>query len=144
MQRIERGQRLQRLGEQRERTRVALTLAKRLPAAGKALLDLADLALRGAHHPIDQRQPILLEDAASRDRAALDERMGQLERFVNPASANGQRWLKFLKWDELKAALATDGGPDVRALNATLGQLNRDENGLEMAKFRDMADALRQ
>ncbi len=75
MQRIKRGQRLQRLCEQRQRACIAFALADRLPAAGQPLLDLADLALGGAHHAIDQRQPLFFQDSTARHHAALDQRL---------------------------------------------------------------------
>jgi hypothetical protein len=75
-------------------------------------------------------------------RAELETRMKELERFVRPSSQNGQRWLRYLKWEDLKNALAADGQADPRALRATLQRLNRDETGLEAKPFRRMADAL--
>lgn len=73
MQRIERGQRLQRLCEQRQRARIALALTDRLPAAGQPLLDHADLTLSRTHHAIDQRQPVFFPDSTARHRSALDQ-----------------------------------------------------------------------
>jgi hypothetical protein len=91
----------------------------------------------------DNFRPVSAEQLAG-DRRALEARMGQLERFVNPSSSNGQRWLKFLKWNALQEQLASPGPPELAVLDATLAQLNRDENGLELARFRAVSDALRQ
>jgi hypothetical protein len=76
-------------------------------------------------------------------KAELNESMDALERFVRPTSQNGQRWLRYLRWQELKDGLAAEGGPDVRAMGATYQRLNRDEKGLELPRFRRVADALR-
>ncbi|MCI0380991.1 MAG: hypothetical protein L0215_25685, partial [Gemmataceae bacterium] len=75
-------------------------------------------------------------------RADLDARMKAVEQFVRPSSENGKKWLKYLRWDDLKNALAAEGAPDLRALATTYQRLNRDENGLELSAFRRLADAL--
>jgi hypothetical protein len=75
--------------------------------------------------------------------ADLDARMTDVERFVRPTTRNGQQWLRYLKWEELKNALASEGPTDLRALTATNQKLNRDENGLEARRFRRLASALR-
>jgi hypothetical protein len=76
-------------------------------------------------------------------RAVLDKQMNELGRFVKPSTANGKRWLKFLKWNGLTEALAAEGPPQLEPMDATLSRLNRDENGLELSRFRSVADALR-
>jgi hypothetical protein len=75
-------------------------------------------------------------------RADLEARMKDVERYVRVASSNGQRWLSYLKWDDLKGALAAEGPTNLRPLAATNQKLNRDENGLEARQFRRMAAAL--
>ncbi len=75
-------------------------------------------------------------------RADLNARMKALEQFVRPSSENGTKWLKYLRWDKLKNALAAEGAPDLRALATTYQRLNRDENGLELSAFRRLADSL--
>ncbi len=77
MQRIERRQRLQCLGKKRQRACIALAFTDGLPAAREPLLDLADLAFRGAHHPIDQCQALFLDDASACHRAPFNERVEQ-------------------------------------------------------------------
>jgi hypothetical protein len=86
-------------------------------------------------HPVTDEE---LADA----RAELTESMEALERFVRPSSANGQRWLSYLKWNELKEALAAEP-PDSGAMRATYRRLNQDQSGLEMPRFRRVAGALR-
>lgn len=77
-------------------------------------------------------------------RSELAERMDALARFVRPQSANGQKWLKYLQREALDAALAAEGPIDLAPLAATYQRLNRNENGLELAPFRRVSDALRQ
>ncbi|MEX0642215.1 MAG: hypothetical protein WD468_05915, partial [Pirellulales bacterium] len=87
-------------------------------------------------------QPVTAEQVSAA-RAELNQRMGDLERFIRPSSANGQQWIKYLKWDAAKEAVAAQGTPNLTELDTTLDRLNRDENGLELPKFRAVADALR-
>lgn len=87
-------------------------------------------------------QPLSAEQVSAA-RAKLEQQMRALEQFVGPRSTNGKRWLKYLQWDALKQALSAEGRPKVEALDATLSQLNRDVNGLELPKFRAVADALK-
>ena len=75
-------------------------------------------------------------------KADLVSRANDLKRFVRPHTANGRKWLAYLRWDAVEAQLASDGPPDARPLVATLGQLNRDESGLELPPFRRLSDAL--
>jgi hypothetical protein len=82
------------------------------------------------------------DDELADARAELHERVKDLERFVRPSSANGERWLRYLRWDELKEALAAEGEPDPRALHTTYQRLNRDEDGLELPPFRRLSEAL--
>ena len=96
-------------------------------------------AIRSAR---DQFQPIGDEQlAAARDELATQ--MRSLERFVNPRSANGKKWLAYLEWEPLQTALASEDAPELGPLVATLDRLNRDQTGLELAPFRRVADALR-
>jgi hypothetical protein len=89
----------------------------------------------------EQFQPVT-PDQLSQARAELNQRIEELERFVRPATTNGQRWLNYLRWDTLRQALSEQGPPNLEGLDATLRQLRRDENGLELPKFRRLADAL--
>jgi hypothetical protein len=86
-------------------------------------------------------RPVTEDDLAG-TRSELIDSMTALERFVRPSSPNGERWLRYLHWNELKDALSADGPPDASALRTTYQQLNRDENGLELRPFRRVADAL--
>jgi hypothetical protein len=82
------------------------------------------------------------EEQLYQARADLQRRMEELERFVSPRSSNGQRWLRYLRWDALRKELSKKPPHNVEPLDATLARLNRDENGLERLQFRRLAAAL--
>lgn len=86
-------------------------------------------------------RPVSSDQIASA-REDLMQRMYRLEQFVNPMSDNGQRWLRFLRWDGLHAGLSEGGASAIAAFDATLRQLRQDENGLELAQFRHTAQRL--
>ena len=86
-------------------------------------------------------QPVAPEQLAHA-RADLTQRMEELERFVRPSTPNGQRWMRYLRWDALQAELAQDGPPRLEALDATLERLRQNETGLELPQFRRLAEAL--
>ena len=71
MQGVERGERLHRLRQHRQRARIAFAIAKRLLRIGQPLLDVVDLPLGGFHHAMDQRDAILLDDPAPDHHAPL-------------------------------------------------------------------------
>jgi hypothetical protein len=89
----------------------------------------------------DSFKPASQDDVANA-RAELTDRMKELERFVRPSSKNGQMWLRYLRWEELKQGLAAEGTPNLNALFTVYQRFNRDENGLELPQFRRVADAL--
>ena len=95
-------------------------------------------ALRAAH---DNFKPIT-DDQLAAAKADLSKQMQALENFVGAKSANGKNWLSYLSWDDAKKQLAGDSKPDLGPLTVTYGQLNRDENGLELTPFRRVSDAL--
>jgi len=82
------------------------------------------------------------QDELADSRKDLTESVQSLERFVRSSSRNGERWLKYLRWDGLKKALDADP-PELGALAETYSRLNRDQKGLELPKFRGVANALR-
>ena len=51
--------------------------------------------------------------------------------------------MRYLRGDALKQELANEGPANLEVLDGTLRQLNRDEKGLELPRFRRLADALR-
>jgi hypothetical protein len=69
--------------------------------------------------------------------------MKEVADYVDPSSENGKVWLRYLRWDALKQAVAQDRPKDLGPIDATLRQLNRNEPGLENRHFRRLADALR-
>ena len=90
----------------------------------------------------EEFQPVSNDQLAAA-RAEVLHRIEEVERFVGPRTSNGQRWLRYLRSDELREALSQDGLPDLQALDNTLERLRRDENGLELRQFRRLADALK-
>ena len=75
-------------------------------------------------------------------RAELTKQMNDVERFVRPSTANGQRWMRYLRWDDLKEELSKEGPPRLEVLDATLERLNRNVTGLELPQFRRLAAGL--
>jgi hypothetical protein len=90
----------------------------------------------------DRFTPVSEEQLAAA-RSDLQQRARELERFVGPRSANGQKWLRYLNWDRLQEQLQAEGQVDFEPLVATYQLLNRDESGLELPRFRRLADSLR-
>lgn len=86
--------------------------------------------------------PITTEQVAAA-KARVVATANDLERFVRPRSANGQKWLKYLKWEDFKQELATEGKVKFPPLVATYGQLNKDQVGLELKPYRALSDAIR-
>lgn len=87
-------------------------------------------------------RPVTAEQVASA-RADLQKQMTEVENFVKPDSENGQQWMRFLRWDGLKASVAADQDVNLEALDNTLGQLGRNLKGLEHQRFRGLSHALR-
>jgi hypothetical protein len=108
-------------------------------AAGPARAD-DDLAtaIKGAR---DNFKPIT-EDQLTAAKADLSKQIQSLENFVGPKSANGKQWVSYLSLDDTKKQLSGDATPDLAPLTITYGQLNRDENGLELAPFRRLSASL--
>src|SRR6185436_9168491 len=82
------------------------------------------------------------ESQLTASRTDLKARMSELERFVGPSSSNGQSWLRYLRWDDLKKGVDAKDASSLEPLNVTYQKLNRDENGLELLQFRRVSDAL--
>ncbi len=86
--------------------------------------------------------PVTAEQVAAA-KADLNKQATALERYLRPQSANGKKWLVYLKWDEFKSALDAEGELAAAPLTATFAQLNKDRNGLELAPFRAVSDSLK-
>lgn len=89
----------------------------------------------------DAFTPITAEQVAAA-KAELQSQAAALERYVRPQTANGQKWLAYLKWGAFREALAAEGEPKFEPLVATYQQLNADQNGLELRPFRAVSSAL--
>lgn len=81
------------------------------------------------------------EDQLADARADLVKAARNLERFVGRGK-NGQRWLDYLHWSELKEALSADGKPELQKLVVVYRELNTNQPGLELKPFRRVSDAL--
>jgi hypothetical protein len=100
--------------------------------------DISDLIqrARGNFKPVGDKEP-------AEARAELKARMNEVADYVDPSSENGKVWLRYLRWDALKNAVADDKPKDLAPIDNTLRQLNRNETGLENRRFRRLASALR-
>jgi hypothetical protein len=85
----------------------------------------------------------ITEDELWDARGEVLDSMDALERFVRPGTRNGDRWLRYLRWEALDEAMGPDGPPPIQPLATTYRRLNRDERGLELPQFRRLAGALR-
>jgi hypothetical protein len=113
---------------------VLLFGAAQLPAQD----DISDLIKRARSNfkPVSEKEP-------AEARAELKARMNEVADYVDPSSQNGKVWLRYLRWDALKRAVAEDNPKDLGPLDTTLRKLNRNETGLEDRRFRRLARALR-
>jgi hypothetical protein len=93
------------------------------------------------HAAHDNFKPIT-DDQLAAAKADVNRQVQALERFINPNSTNGKQWIGYLSLDDAKKQLTTDGKPELAPLMTTYGKLNRDENGLELAQFRNLSDSL--
>jgi hypothetical protein len=100
--------------------------------------DVSDLVqrARSGFKPVSDKE---LAEA----RTELRERMNEVAEHVNPSNENGKRWLRYLRFEALKQAVAEDRPKNLAPLDSTLSQLNRNETGLENRQFRRLAIALR-
>ncbi len=87
-------------------------------------------------------QPVTQEQV-SQARTELKMQMQNIEDFVQPATENGRRWLRYLHWEGLRQQVASNDAKNLSPLDATLGKLNRNVHGLERRQFRRLARALR-
>ncbi len=94
-----------------------------------------------ARAAVDEYQPVdEARLAAARNR--LSEAALRLEAFLRPGSEKGERWKRYLKWDGVQQQLKPDASFNGGPLLATLAQFRRNENGLELAPFKNAADAI--
>ncbi|MCA9129819.1 MAG: hypothetical protein KDB22_22185 [Planctomycetales bacterium] len=120
-------------------TRVAVA------SASPISLRSADATFRG------ELQAILREAAESLDEATLPapdlaksrltNAIEELEIYLVPGSENGQKWLSFLRLDELKSALDAER-TDVRLLKELELNMLQNYQGLEYPQFQSVRTAL--
>jgi len=116
---------------------VAVALRAYLDETSPPLNELPDLARSAKAHFV-ARTPADL----ARAKRPLTEVLGQLERYLTPAGANGRAWKQFLKWDDLQRELAVEGVPDALVLDAVYHRFHSDHVGLELPVFRNVAKAI--
>ncbi len=75
-------------------------------------------------------------------KATLAKSANGLERYLGPQTANGKKWLDYLRWEACQKELSADQ-PQFKPLVATYEQLNQDQAGLELKPFRQLSDALK-
>jgi hypothetical protein len=90
---------------------------------------------RASFNPVSEKE-------LTNGRTDVEAAMKEVERFVRPSSENGKRWLRYLRWEDLDSALDANSPENLRVIATTYQRLNRDENGLEMKPFRNLARAL--
>jgi hypothetical protein len=100
--------------------------------------DVSDLIqqARSEFKPVTEGQP-------AKVRAEVRERMNDVADYIGRSSENGKRWMRYLRWDALKDAVAADQPKNLQPFDDTLRQLNRNETGLENRRFRRLASAIR-
>jgi hypothetical protein len=92
------------------------------------------------HAARDNFKPIT-DDQLAAAKADLTKQLQTLENFVGPKSTNGKQWITYLSLDDTNQQLSAEK-PELAPLMVTYGQLNRDENGLELAPFRNVSATL--
>ncbi|XZE20605.1 hypothetical protein SH449x_000481 [Pirellulaceae bacterium SH449] len=102
-----------------------------LPASAVELVNVAQDALT----------PELLPSIESQ-KARVDVAAQKLEQFLARNPAEKENWVRFLKWDEVKAELAKDS-PDLLTLMQYEKRLRQNFPGLEMKPFVAFRDELR-
>jgi len=105
-------------------------------AAAAADAELPDLitAARENFTPVSDSQLAEAKTASASSARSL-------ARYLRPQSANGKKWLTYLRWDAFQAELAADQ-PQFGPLVATYQQLNQNQTGLELKPFRALSAAL--
>jgi hypothetical protein len=86
-------------------------------------------------------KPVPEEEAAAA-RAEVKKRMQEVADYVRSNSENGKKWMRYLRWDALKAAMAEDRPQSYEPFNATIQQLRRNQTGLENRRFQRLRTAL--
>ena len=75
-------------------------------------------------------------------KSNLNRAVKTLGQFLDDSGTQGVGWKKFLKWDQLEAALAAQE-PDLARLKGVLDRFEADVDGLEMQPYTAVRDALR-
>ncbi|MCE9547576.1 MAG: hypothetical protein K8T25_19070 [Planctomycetia bacterium] len=90
----------------------------------------------------EQLAPKNAADAAAA-KAELRTAVQKLDVYLTANGRKGQAWKQFLKWNLLTTALAAKE-PDLAVLKEELDRFEADEDGLEMAQYQAVRNALRE
>lgn len=85
----------------------------------------------------------LAADHASRAKTQLQRKIERLDRALQRSGAeNARRWKEYLQWDDMRAELAKDEGPDTRQLGAIASKYYQEYGSLELPVFTQVRDEL--
>ncbi|MEM7313285.1 MAG: hypothetical protein AAF497_09050 [Planctomycetota bacterium] len=100
--------------------------------------DLAEQARAAKNQPMN-----LDSGRLTTARVVLQNRLNELESFLNTAKQGYREgWQEFLGWDDLKHELASGAEPRYGALATAFTKYDSGENGLELAPFFNVRNAL--
>jgi hypothetical protein len=86
----------------------------------------------------------LARDEVSRRRLEVQRALGELDRsLATSRSGYAAGWKAYLHWDQLTQSLASDDTADVAVLRDVFERFRRNNRGLEMPKFLQARDRLR-
>jgi len=83
----------------------------------------------------------LTDEHLRQARGQLEAAVARLEQHLDPAEEKGREWRVYLLWDQLASELSKDE-PDLGTLDRVYKRLVDDREGLGMAWFLDVRDAL--
>lgn len=75
-------------------------------------------------------------------RNELAQAAQALEDLLIPGSQRGEAWKRYLRWQGVQESLSEPDKPNLAALNETLGRLNAGADGVQLAEFRRVAEAI--
>jgi len=81
-------------------------------------------------------------DRAQADLKQLAKAVKRLDEYLTPGGANGAAWKKFLRWEQLSEQIERGTKADVETLESVHSRYVSGYEGLELAVFADVADAL--
>ncbi len=86
-------------------------------------------------------RPLTKEDL-QQVKAELTAALARLDEKLTAEGENGENWRKYVLWDKLQEQLGSEKGPDLDALQAVRKRYAADHEGLALAWFLDVKEAL--